>query len=680
MRTQHFHKSNARKPRHLLSLSFIVPALFFMNCSANETTQDLYAVPDNLPEEVINAVPEWAREAIWYQIFVERFRSGDDNNQPTLWGIEGSWPHNKPDTWAPTEWGRDWYSKEDWAMESGLPFYETVHMRRYGGDLQGVIDKLDYLADLGITAIYFNPLNDSPSLHKYDVRNYHHIDIFFGPDPEGDAALIAGEDPADPSTWVWTSADLLFLELIKQARVRDIRVIMDYSWNHTGSTFWAWKDVLEKQQESEYADWYRIDTFDNPEEGTSFSYRGWAGVAELPEFRRHGEGAYLPIIHSELAPADLHPELKRHIFAVTRRWLDPYSNGDTSLGVDGFRLDVAELIPARFWREYRKFVRSINPEAYLVGELWWDDWPDKLLNPNPWLQGDIFDANMNYRWYMPTRSYFGAAEPVIAVPGVYVAHIDSVSSGVSRDVVLAQMNLTSSHDSPRFMTSMLNKGQYKYRANPRENRQYNLRRADEVTIRQMDMVLLKKFTDAGAPHIWMGDEMGMWGADDPDTRKPLIWPDIEFEPESADPFNRRRGTDTVTFDHSRHQLYRELIALRRANPVLALGGKTYTLADDDRLILGYERYDGSNLIVVLMNSDDVEHQLLYDTDTIDAAVLALQSNPVHDLRLREETLAGLSSGDEVDLLYSIGGARIDTTDGNTEIILPPLSGIVLRLK
>ena len=146
-------------------------------------------------------------------------------------------------------------------MRQGVLFYETVHMRRYGGDLQGVIDQLDYLADLGINAIYFNPVNDSPSLHKYDVRNYHHVDIFFGPDPQGDAALIATEDPADPSTWVWTSADKLFLELIEQARQRGIRVIMDYSWNHTGIAFWAWKDVLERQQASPYADWYRIDSF-----------------------------------------------------------------------------------------------------------------------------------------------------------------------------------------------------------------------------------------------------------------------------------------------------------------------------------------------------------------------------------------------------------------------------------
>jgi glycosidase len=662
--------------KYIISL---VIALFIMSCSQDSSVNDPYAVPENVPDHILESVPQWAKEAVWYQIFVERFRSGDAGNQPELWGIEGSWPHNKPQSWSPTPWGQDWYRMEDWAQESGLPFYETVHMRRYGGDLQGVIDKLDYLADLGITAIYFNPLKDSPSLHKYDVRNYHHVDIFFGPDPEGDARLIATENPANPETWVWTSADKLFLKLIQEARKRDIRVIMDYSWNHTGITFWAWQDVLKNQDRSAFADWYRIDSFNNEQEGTQFSFRGWAGVAELPEFRRHGEGANLPIVHSELAPADLHPELKRHIFAVTRRWMDPEGNGDTTLGVDGFRLDVAELIPAAFWRDYRKFVRSINPEAYLVGELWWDEWPDKLLNPNPWLQGDIFDANMNYRWYMPTRSYFGATKPDVPTPSAYIAHIDSVFSGVSRDVVYAQMNLTSSHDSPRFMTSMLNKGQYKFRTNPREYRRYNLRRADEETLRQMNMVLLKKFSDAGAPHIWMGDEMGMWGADDPDTRKPLIWPDIEFEPESADPFNRRRGTDEVAFDSSRFHVYRDLIAMRRENPVLIHGGKTYTLADDERLLLGYERYDGERMAVVLFNSDDNGHTIIYDVNSVDARVLALQSNPAHDLALRNQTIKQVDVA-SFELLYSINGATYQPDGRRVRIELPPLSGIVLIKK
>ena len=112
------------------------------------------------------------------------------------------------------------------------------------------MERLDYLQDLGVTALYLNPLNDAPSLHKYDARNYHHIDRNFGPDPRGDERRTAAEDPADPATWTWTAADSLFLALVREIHRRGMRVIMDYSWNHTGITFWAWQDVLKNQRSS----------------------------------------------------------------------------------------------------------------------------------------------------------------------------------------------------------------------------------------------------------------------------------------------------------------------------------------------------------------------------------------------------------------------------------------------
>ncbi|MGM0738992.1 MAG: glycoside hydrolase family 13 protein, partial [Bacteroidota bacterium] len=525
---------------------------------------DPYAVPEHVPDEILTAVPDWAQEAVWYQIFVERFRDGDPGNQPTMETIEGSWPHNKPESWEPTPWGHDWYRMETWAIESGKEFYRTVHMRRYGGDLQGVLDKLDYLAELGVTAIYFNPLNDAPSLHKYDARNYRHIDVNFGPDPEGDLAIMAREDPANPDTWIWTSADKLFLQIIEEAHKRDIRVIMDYSWNHTGITFWAWQHILEHQEASPYGDWYQIDRFNEPAtEENEFSYPGWAGVPELPQFRRYDSVEEFE--HGDLIPGDFHPDLKRHIFAVTRRWLAP--DGDVSRGVDGFRLDVAELIPVDFWRDYRKFVRSVNPEAFLVGELWWADWPQTLMDPTEWLQGDIFDAVMNYRWYRPTRQWLGGAEPELRAPTEYVHHLDSITCGLRPEVLRAQMNLTASHDTPRFSTSIYNQGLNKYRVNPRENSDYKLHRPDERTWRDVRLILAQQFTWIGAPHIWMGDELGMWGADDPDCRKPLIWPDLEFEDETAHPFGADRPRDEVRADEELLAYYRHLIQLRRDHPV-----------------------------------------------------------------------------------------------------------------
>jgi cyclomaltodextrinase len=640
------------KPDILFFWTFLI-IMFLSGCSYFETKDEL-KIPE-VSEDVLKSVPDWAKEAVWYQIFVERFRNGDARNQPELWGIEGSWPHDKPDTWAPTDWTQDWYKKEDWAIESGKHFYQTVQMRRYGGDLQGVLDKLDYLQDLGINAIYFNPLNDSPSLHKYDARSYHHIDIFFGPDPVGDLKIIQSENPNDPKSWKWTSADLLFLKVVEEAKKRDIRVIMDYSWNHTGITFWAWQDILTNQKDSEFADWYRIDSFEDPTLGTEFSYRGWAGVNELPEFKRHGEGADLPVIHSEPAPADLHPDLKRHIFAVTKRWMDPTGTGDISKGIDGFRLDVAELIPAKFWRDYRHFVRSINPDAYLVGELWWEKWPDKMMDPSPWLQGDIFDAGMNYRWYMPTRSYFGMAKPEILLPSEYVSHIDSISKGVPENVYYSQMNLTASHDSPRFMTSMLNKGQYKFQVNPRENPEYQLDAAtDPKTLDRINLVLVKQFTDIGAPHIWMGDEMGMWGADDPDTRKPLIWSDLIFEDETYHPIKGKQNARKVEFDTNRFNLYKTLISIRKTHPVFVHGSKKYTLIDDNRNLLGFEReYLGDYAIVIFNNSN------------VDASVTYRMDNPTAAMNIKFK------------MIYSSHSSEFQQNEDSLRIELKPRSSVIM---
>ena len=240
--------------------------------------------------------PEWSKEAIWYQIFVERFRNGDSTNDPTIKDIQGAYPGMVPEDWAITPWIQDWYKDDpyfanldtitDFFGNKLTYFGQKAQLRRYGGDLQGVLDKMDYLEGLGITAVYFNPLNDAPSLHKYDARNWHHIDRNFGPTPEEDAELIASENPTNPTTWQWTGADELFLKIIEEFHKRNIKVIMDYSWNHTGIEFWAWKDILEKGKDSEYSDWYWIEEFDDSDtEENEFYYIGWAGVHSLPEIK-----------------------------------------------------------------------------------------------------------------------------------------------------------------------------------------------------------------------------------------------------------------------------------------------------------------------------------------------------------------------------------------------------------
>jgi len=559
------------------------------------------------------APPAWAAEAIWYQVFVERFRNGDPENDPTTHDIGGVTDEAPPEGWRPTPWGQDWYRQEPWAAATGKGFYGTVNFRRYGGDLQGVLDRLDYLQDLGVTALYLNPVNDAPSLHKYDARNYRHIDRNFGPDPRGDEARMAAEDPMDPATWGWTSADSLFLALVREVHRRGMRVIVDYSWNHTGITFWAWRDVLERQDESPYAGWYEIQRFDDraTADTNEFAYRGWVGVPWLPEWKKVGrpEGKTHGAIEGNLVPG-----VRDLVFNVTRRWLDPNGDGDPSDGIDGFRLDVAEMVPLGFWRDYRRFVRSINPEAYLVGEVWWEQWPDRMYDPAPWLQGDVFDAVMHYRWYMPTRSFFAGAPPGMSATW-YAAHLDSLDDGIAPAHMKVMMNLTASHDTPRFGTSVYNRNRYKYHANPREDSTYRIDRPDARAREAQRMILVQQFTWVGAPHVWNGDEVGMWGADDPDERKPMVWADLRYEDESTHPLGGARRRDRVAPDTALLGVYRDLIALRKRHLRLFVDGTVaWLVTDDARGLLAYERVLGEQRAVVAFNASDEPHEVSVAAD------------------------------------------------------------------
>ncbi len=191
--------------------------------------------------------PDWARTVVWYQIFPERFHNGDVSNDPTLADLSGAWPHDLNEPWQVHPWTSDWYEKQPYEQaHAGKDIWFHLQRRRYGGDLQGIIDKLDYLQDLGITALYLNPVFAAPSSHKYDGATYHHIDPNLGPDPAGDRAMIARENPSDSAAWTWTAADRLMLELIKEVHRRRMYIIFDGVFNHVGLNFWAFRDVVEK--------------------------------------------------------------------------------------------------------------------------------------------------------------------------------------------------------------------------------------------------------------------------------------------------------------------------------------------------------------------------------------------------------------------------------------------------
>ncbi len=542
--------------------------------------------------------PSWAKSAIWYQIFVERFNNGDVSNDPTVEYMKdekmGILP---PANWKVTPWTQDWYKPDAWMDTSNINFNALLQYRRYGGDLQGVLNKINYLKELGINAVYFNPLNDAPSLHKYDARNYHHIDINFGPDPMGDMALIETEDLNDPSTWHLTSADKLFLDLVDSLHAREIRVILDYSWNHTGTQFTAWLDVLKNQSNSAYKNWFNITQFDNPDTPENeFLYDGWMGNAYMPEVKKVNITSLRQPGHPY--EGNTAPEVKQYIYEVTKRWLQPKGRK----GIDGFRLDVADHVGLGFWRDWRKFVKEINPEAYLVGEIWWEKWPNDLMDPVPYLRGDVFDAVMFYQQYRPARSFFARTDFKINA----AQFADSLSYHYGRidaDKLYAMMNTSSSHDAPRLLTSFYNSNKYKFHANTQENPKYKTGKPDDETFQRLRLYLIFQFTSVGAPHVWNGEEMGMWGADDPHCRKPLMWPEFEFEAEKKQS-NQRYDfpKDEVKFNVEHFALYKNLIALRKSLPELNAGEFKVVQAEGDLLV--YERLYANNSTLVVFNLSD----------------------------------------------------------------------------
>ena len=556
--------------------------------------------------------PAWAQTAVWYQVFPERFANGDPSNDPTPESLTGAWPHVgaarlREVGWAPTPWTHDWTAQEPWAQRLAPGrFYDTVFLRRYGGDLQGLLDRLPYLDSLGVTALYLNPLGDSPSLHKYDAADYRHVDPHFGPDPAGDRAMIAREDLLRPETWTFTSGDRLFLRVIEAAHARGMRVVLDYSWNHTGLMHPAFQSVHAEGEASPFATWYRVTRWDDPltPDTSEFAYSGWAGVPELPEFAKPGltgdPHAGVPY-DGDLAdgPAD-------HILAVSRRWLDPDGDGDPRDGVDGYRLDVAEMVPLGFWRRYRAAVKAVNPEALLVGEIWWQRWPTVMMDPAPYL--GVFDAVMHYRPFEPLRRFVLPAPgggPQIA-PSALTAHLDSVWTSLPPDRLAASWAMAGSHDSPRLLTTLANpQARYKSGEGLRESPAYLGGRPGPAAERALRLYRVMQFTLPGAPIVYYGDEAGMWGADDPDNRRPMVWRDLRHADEAGDPLGRAVVPSPVAPDTSLIAFHAALARLRRAHAdVLAHAPVEWLDADDADGLLVYRRGTGDGAVTVTVNVSD----------------------------------------------------------------------------
>ena len=547
--------------------------------------------------------PQWSKEAIWYQIYPERFRNGDYGNDPTIDDIKQGWPYLSPNEWKIHPWTSDWYKLASWEKSITHNYYTFAGARRYGGDLQGVLDRLDYLADLGITAIYFNPLFESPSHHKYDTGMYHHIDNNFGPRPAGDNEIWTKENPADPESWQWTSADSLFLQLVKSCHEKNIRVIIDGVFNHVGFTFWAFQDVIIRQKDSPYKDWFIIRSWDNPDTPEiEFDYAGWNGVRELPEIREDENG--------------LNPNFQQHLYHIVKRWMDPNGDGNPNDGIDGWRLDVAEKVHPNFWKNFRRWVKEINPEAYLVGEIWWEEWPqNKMFNAAPWLQGDIFDGVMNYRAGRAIKKFVIDVEQQITAQA-FADSINQIMHDYGFEYFSASQNLISSHDIERVGSQIVNPDRWMdHGGNPAQDIKFDVRKPNRLELQKQKLVAALQIVLPGAPMIYYGDETGMWGGDDPDCRKPMVWLDLKYESESAHPFGKQRAEDPVVFNPDLYGWYRKLIRLRKNHLSLALGDiQFYRMAGERNSLFFSRTYRGKSLFIIVNNQSKKIHRNLHLPD------------------------------------------------------------------
>lgn len=409
--------------------------------------------------------PEWARDGVFYQIFPDRFHNGNRSNDPDFSESYYEGLTTLPD--SGTINGEYFHLVEDWNDISGLTKspYRTDgkpdYYSFYGGDIVGAFHKLRYLKELGVTIIYFNPLNAGQSNHKYDSVDYLKIDPHFGTETE-------------------------FKQFVKTAHDAGIRIIVDMAFNHTGDRHYAFLDTKEKGPWSEYWDWFEWHEWPLPPEGCPTPceyYDCWWGFPLHPNLnfddsRPNDQENDV----RDIREARPNMRVVEHILDVARYWI-----GD--LDIDGFRLDVANEVPFWFWKEFRTVVDSLKPDALLIGEIWG--------NAMPWLGPECFHSTMNYKYFRePVLKFLAKGEEDAAwfdqslFPGRQLYPLQATQS---------MMNLVGSHDTERFI---------------------HLVNGD---VRRLKLTALFQMTYLGVPQIYYGDEVGLEGGKDPDNRRPFPW-------------------------------------------------------------------------------------------------------------------------------------------------------------
>lgn len=499
------------------------------------------------------STPHWAKGAVMYQIFVDRFYNGDKSNDVT----DNEYVYLGLKAKNVKKWN--------------TPIENMDVCNFYGGDLQGVIDKLDYLQELGIDCIYLNPVFVSPSTHKYDIQDYDYIDPHFGVivNDGGEPVDEEAVDNSEASKYIKRTCDkenlersnALFASLVEQAHKRGIRIILDGVFNHCGA-FNKWLDRegfyenagyekgAYKHEDSIYRSYFKWN-----EDGC---YDGWWGHDNHPK---------LNFEESE--------ELYNYIINIGKKWVSPPYN------CDGWRLDVAAdlgMSPEfnhKFWHDFRKAVKSANPKAIILAEHYGD--------PKPWLMGDQWDTVMNYDAFMEPLTWFftgmekhsesednGKYNNSAAFEGAMRYY----SSRFSYESLSVAMNELSNHDHSRFLT----------RTNRSVGRLHTAgaQKADEnVDKAVMKQAITMQMTWVGAPTIYYGDEAGLTGWTDPDNRRPFPW-----------------GRE----DRDIFEYYKAMISLHKKYGCIATGSLDYLHMDYG--LICYGRWNADEKLAVIMNNTD----------------------------------------------------------------------------
>jgi len=481
--------------------------------------------------------------------------------------------------------------------------------------------------------LILGPVFEAPSANRTDSAFWHHVDNNLGPDPEGDRLLWATESPAEPTTWKWSAADRMLVRLVKEAHVRGIRVVLNVAFDHVGIGFWAFRDVRVRGRASKYADWFSIARFDDPKTpADDMDYATAGGVREMPVLRRQGDS---------LAPGP-----RDYALAALARWTDPNGDGDPSDGVDGWRFLDAERLPMGFLREVRRHVLSRSPDAAFFGEIFWEDREkDILRHPLPWLRGDTLDAVTQHRWSAAMRAFFLDRSASIQA-SEYDGRVNVLRAEVPWETTVVQLLTLGGPDTERVASQAVNPDRgYDRRSGPAEDPSYEVRSPRIEEWRRVRLAATVQLTSPGVPVIWYGDETGLWGADDPDSHKPMLWKDQTYEDEASHPLGQKRPRDKVRFDEDLLKHYQLLGRIRQTLPALRRGTSETLIADDSRRLLVVARVLDDQKVICAYNASD-----------------------------REATVEAPFDGSARELL---SGRRVRAKEGKVQITVAPMSAAIL---